>query len=83
MPGIYQGIVGKTPFSGWALGMCPTLAVSVTLKNSLGMGFSVLAVLLCSNIVISAVRNIIPDKVRIPAYIMIIATFVTLVEMVC
>jgi electron transport complex protein RnfE len=77
-----RGIVRENPIFRLVLGMCPTLAVSVTLKNSLGMGFSVLAVLLCSNIVISAVRNIIPDKVRIPAYIMIIATFVTLVEMV-
>lgn len=76
-----RGIVKENPIFRLVLGMCPTLAVSVTMKNSLGMGFSVLAVLLCSNIVISAVRNLIPDKVRIPAYIMIIATFVTLVEM--
>lgn len=77
-----RGIVKENPIFRLILGMCPTLAVSTTVINSLGMGISVIVVLLCSNIVISAVRNLIPAKVRIPAYIMIIATFVTLVEMV-
>jgi electron transport complex protein RnfE len=62
--------------------MCPTLAVSISAINGLGMGVSALFVLLCSNIVIAALRNLIPSKVRIPAYILIIATFVTIVDMV-
>ena len=77
-----KGIVKENPIFRLILGMCPTLAVSVTALNSLGMGISVIAVLLCSNIVVSAIRNVVPAKVRIPAYIMIIATFVTIVEMV-
>ena len=77
-----KGIVQENPIFRLILGMCPTLAVSVTAINSLGMGVSVIVVLLCSNIVISAIRNVVPAKVRIPAYIMVIATFVTMVEMV-
>lgn len=77
-----KGIVQENPVFRLILGMCPTLAVSVTALNSLGMGVSVIVVLLCSNIVISAIRNVVPAKVRIPAYIMVIATFVTMVEMV-
>ncbi len=77
-----KGIVQENPVFRLILGMCPTLAVTVSTFNALGMGVSVLAVLLCSNIAVSAVRNVVPAKVRIPAYIMIIATFVTIVEMV-
>ncbi|MGI5822707.1 MAG: electron transport complex subunit RsxE [Dethiobacteria bacterium] len=77
-----KGIVQENPVFRLVLGMCPTLAVTVSAMNALGMGVSVIAVLLCSNIVVSAVRNVVPAKVRIPAYIMIIATFVTIVEMV-
>lgn len=77
-----KGIVQENPVFRLILGMCPTLAVTGSALNALGMGVSVIAVLLCSNIVVSAVRNAVPAKVRIPAYIMIIATFVTIVEMV-
>ena len=77
-----KGIVQENPVFRLILGMCPTLAVTVSTINALGMGVSVIAVLLCSNIVVSAIRNVVPAKVRIPAYIMVIATFVTLVEMV-
>lgn len=77
-----KGIVQENPVFRLVLGMCPTLAVTVSTMNALGMGISVIIVLLCSNIVVSAVRNVVPAKVRIPAYIMIIATFVTIVEMV-
>lgn len=76
-----KGIVQENPVFRLVLGMCPTLAVTVSAMNALGMGVSVIIVLLCSNIVVSAVRNVVPAKVRIPAYIMIIATFVTIVEM--
>ena len=62
--------------------MCPTLAVTLTAINGFGMGISALFVLLCSNIVISALKDVIPAKVRMPAYILIIATFVTIVDMV-
>ena len=62
--------------------MCPTLAVTTSLQNGLGMGLSATAVLIMSNILVSALRKIIPDKVRIAAYVVIIATFVTIVQMV-
>ena len=61
--------------------MCPTLAVTASAINGFGMGISALVVLLCSNILVAALRNVIPDKVRIPAYILIIATFTTIVDM--
>jgi len=62
--------------------MCPTLAITVLVKNGLGMGLAVVAVLACSNVVISSLRRFIPEQVRIPCYIVIIATFVTIIEMV-
>ncbi|MGI6319303.1 MAG: electron transport complex subunit RsxE [Dethiobacteria bacterium] len=77
-----KGIFRENPTFRLLLGMCPTLAVSITAINGFGMGVSALFVLLCSNIVISALKDIIPAKVRIPAYILIIATFVTIVDMV-
>jgi electron transport complex protein RnfE len=77
-----KGILKENPVFRLILGMCPTLAVTISAINALGMGASVIIVLLCSNIAISAIRNVVPDKVRIPAYIMVIATFVTIVEMV-
>lgn len=61
--------------------MCPTLATTTSAINGLGMGLSVTAVLICSNLVISALRKVIPNKIRIPAYIVIIATFVTVVDL--
>ena len=77
-----NGVVKSNPIFRLVLGMCPTLAVTTSLMNSLGMGLATTFVLIFSNALISLLRNIIPDKVRIPAYILIIATFVTLVEMI-
>lgn len=76
-----NGLIKENPTFVQLLGMCPTLAVTTTLKNGLGMGLSATAVLVASNVLISLLRKIIPDKVRIAAYIVIIATFVTMVEM--
>ena len=77
----FNGLTKENPTFVQLLGMCPTLAVTTTLKNGLGMGLSATAVLIASNVLISILRKIIPEKVRIAAYIVIIATFVTLVEM--
>lgn len=76
-----NGIVRQNPVLKLVLGTCSVLALSAEAINGLGMGVAVTFVLLCSNVMISALRNIIPDKVRIPAYIMVIATFVTIVKM--
>lgn len=78
---LYNGIIKENPTFVLMLGMCPTLAVTTSAINGLGMGLSTMVVLALSNLMISALRKIIPDKVRIPAYIVIIATFVTLVEL--
>lgn len=77
-----KGIFKENPIFRLLLGMCPTLAVTITAINGFGMGISALFVLLCSNIVVSAIRNFVPARVRIPAYILVIATFVTIVDMV-
>jgi len=77
-----NGVLYENPTFVQLLGMCPTLAVTTTLANGFGMGLSATAVLIMSNILISLLRKIIPDKVRIAAYIVIIATFVTIVQMV-
>jgi Na+-translocating ferredoxin:NAD+ oxidoreductase subunit E len=77
-----KGILKENPVFRLLLGMCPVLAVSITAVNGFGMGVAALFVLLCSNIVISLFKGFIPAKVRIPAYILIIATFVTIVDMV-
>ena len=76
-----NGILTENPTFVQLLGMCPTLAVTTSLQNGIGMGLSATAVLVCSNLLISLLRKIIPDKVRIAAYIVIIAAFVTLVQM--
>ena len=76
-----NGLIKENPTFVQLLGMCPTLAVTTTLKNGLGMGLSATVVLAMSNMLISILRKIIPDKVRIAAYIVIIAAFVTMVEM--
>lgn len=76
-----NGIINENPTFVQLLGMCPTLAVTTSLKNGIGMGLSATAVLIASNALISLLRKIIPDKVRIAAYIVIIATFVTIIEM--
>lgn len=77
-----KGIFKENPIFIIALGLCPTLGVSTMVVNALGMGAGVIFVLLCSNIIISLLKNFIPDTVRIPAYIVIIASFVSVVEMV-
>ena len=77
-----NGILFENPTFVQLLGMCPTLAVTTTLQNGLGMGLSATAVLMMSNILVSLLRKVIPDKVRIAAYVVIIATFVTIVQMV-
>ncbi len=76
-----RGIVRENPTFRLVLGMCPTLAVTTSLENALGMGIAATFVLLCSNSVISALRNVIPATVRIPSYIVIIAAFVTIVDL--
>ena len=78
---IYNGVVKENPTMVLMLGMCPTLAVTTSAVNALGMGVSTMVVLIMSNLVISLVRNIIPDKVRLPAFIVIVASLVTMVEL--
>lgn len=77
-----KGIIKENPIFVMLLGMCPTLGVTSSAFNGLGMGVATLFVLLMSNIVVSLVKSQIPSKVRIPAFIIIIASFVTIVEMV-
>ena len=76
-----NGILDENPTLRLVLGTCPTLAVTTLAVNGLGMGLAATFVLVCSNIAISALRKIIPDKVRLPAYITVIATFVTVLQM--
>ncbi|MBE6803359.1 MAG: electron transport complex subunit E [Ruminococcaceae bacterium] len=76
-----KGLIKENPVLRLVLGTCPTLAVSTSVESAIGMGLAATVVLVCSNIVISAMRKVIPSKVRIPAYIVIIAGFVTLVQM--
>ncbi len=78
---IKNGILDENPAFVQLLGMCPTLAVTTSAINGLGMGAATTAVLIGSNLVISLLRKVIPDKIRIPAFIVIIATFVTLIDM--
>ena len=76
-----NGILKENPTFVLVLGMCPTLATTTSAINGMSMGLATLFVLVCSNIVISLLKNLIPDKVRIPAFIVVIATFVTLVQL--
>jgi electron transport complex protein RnfE len=76
-----KGLYKENPTFRIMLGMCPTLAVTTSLINGLGMGLATAAVLVCSNAMISLVRNIVPKKIRIPIYIVIIATFVTIADL--
>ncbi len=78
---ILDGIIKNNPSFVLVLGMCPTLGTTSSAINGMGMGFATMTVLILSNIVISMVKNVIPDKVRIPAFIVIIASFVTIIEM--
>lgn len=76
-----RGVITENPVLRLVLGTCPTLAVTTAATNAIGMGIAAALVLMCSNTVISLLRNIIPDKVRIPAYITVIAGFVSIVQM--
>ena len=76
-----KGIIAENPVLRLVLGTCPTLAVTTSVSSAIGMGIAASIVLICSNIAISAMRKIIPEKARIPAYIVIIASFVTVVQM--
>ena len=78
---LYNGIVKENPVFVLMLGMCPTLAVTTSAINGVGMGLSSLVVLAISNLVISLLRKIIPDEVRLPAFIVVVASFVTVVEL--
>ncbi|MBO7199137.1 MAG: electron transport complex subunit E [Alistipes sp.] len=78
---ITKGILKENPTFALILGMCPTLGVTSTAINGMGMGVATMAVLILSNIAISLIKNVIPDKVRIPAFIVVIASFVTIIEM--
>lgn len=75
-----NGIARENPIFRLVLGTCPTLATSLSVSNGIGMGLAATVVLIGSNAIISALRNVIPDKVRIPAYIVVIAAFVTIVD---
>lgn len=79
---LLNGIFRENPTFALVLGMCPTLATTTSAINGMSMGLATLFVLVCSNTVISLLKNLIPDKVRIPAFIVVIATFVTIVEMI-
>ncbi len=78
---LYNGLIKENPTLVLMLGMCPTLAVSTRASNGIGMGLSTLAVLVLSNLVISLLRKLIPDQVRLPAYIVIVASLVTVTEL--
>ena len=78
---ITDGILKNNPTFVLVLGMCPTLGTTTSAINGMGMGVATMAVLIMSNLVISLIKNFIPDKVRIPAFIVVIASFVTIIEM--
>ena len=79
--GFYEGLLTKNPVLVQLLGMCSVLAITTNLFNGLGMGLSVTLILICSNVLISALRKVIPSQIRIAAYIVIIAGFVTIVDL--
>ena len=76
-----RGILDENPVFVMVLGLCPSLATSTSLENGIGMGIAATFVLVCSNVIISMIRKFVPDKVRIPAYIVVIAAFVTIVQL--
>ncbi len=78
---LYEGLLTKNPVTVQLLGMCSTLAITTSLFNGLGMGLAVTIILICSNVLISALRKVIPSQIRIAAYIVIIAGFVTIVDL--
>lgn len=77
---ILLGGIVNNPVLVLVIGMCPTMAQTTNITNAFGLGVATMIVLICSNVIIAALRNIIPDKIRIPSFILIIATFVTLIE---
>ena len=77
-----NGIIDENPTFRMVLGTCPTLAITTAVSNGIGMGLATTAVLVCSNLFISLLRKVIPDEIRIPAFIVVIATFVTIVQLV-
>ncbi|MDY0063528.1 MAG: electron transport complex subunit E [Bacilli bacterium] len=77
----FKGIVSENPILYSMLGLCPTLAITTKLENAIGMGIAVVFVLVLSNLVISLLRKIVPNEIRIPVFIVVIASFVTLVDM--
>ena len=77
-----NGIIDENPTFRMVLGMCPTLAITTAVSNGIGMGLATTVVLVCSNLFISLLRKVIPDEIRIPAFIVVIATFVTIVQLV-
>ena len=79
---ISNGLIAENPVFRLVLGMCPTMAISTSVQNGIAMGLAATFVLICSNFVISLLRNFVPEKVRIPAFIVVIATFVTVVQLV-
>lgn len=79
---LINGIVKENPTFVLLLGMCPTLGTTSSAINGMGMGLATMFVLICSNVVISAIKNLIPDMVRIPSFIVVIASFVTLLQMI-
>lgn len=76
-----KGFIKENPVFILVLGMCPTLAVTSSVEDALGMGLSATFVLFCSNFIISLIKGVVPDKIRIPMFIVVIATFVTIVDM--
>jgi len=78
---ITKGLYEDNPVLKQALGLCPTLAVSSSVSNGIGMGLAATFVLICSNVLISLIRKMVPDKIRIPIYIVVIATFVTIIDL--
>ena len=78
---ILNGIITENPTFVLLLGMCPTLGTTTSAINGMGMGLSTMFVLMCSNVAISAIKNFIPDKVRIPSYVVVIAAFVTILQL--
>lgn len=82
MKGIFiNGIFNENPIFRMVLGMCPTIAITTSLTNAFGMGGATTFVLICSNVIISLIRDFIPSKVRIPSFVVIIAMFVTIVQL--
>jgi electron transport complex protein RnfE len=77
-----KGFIKENPIFVFLLGLCPTLAVTTSLMNGLGMGIAVTFVLMCSNIIISVLKDLIPPKVRIPCFIVVIAAFTTVIELI-